>query len=85
MRTSIWLLVFLHQILSCFLANPQNSPIRPKPVLVGAEAYCRIKAPNSQRNSTMKLVLQCFNGRVVRYTLMPLSFLAQTSMSIRAE
>ena len=49
MRTSIWLLVFLHQIL-CFLVNPQNSPIRPKPVLVGAEAYCRIKAPNSQCN-----------------------------------
>ena len=51
MRTSIWLLVFLHRILSCFLANPQNSPIRPKPVLVGAEAYCRIKGPNSQRNN----------------------------------
>ena len=56
MRTSIWLLVFLHRILSCFLANPQNSPIRPKPVLVWAEAYCRIKAPNLQRNSSLTMI-----------------------------
>ena len=56
MRTSIWLLVFLHRILSCFLANPQNSPIRPKPALVGDEAYCRIKAPNSQRNRCLNII-----------------------------